>query len=174
MFLELLFLEEMMNCRFELNRRSELDQRSELNRRSEISDLRSYSRLVGVLMLILLTWLISSSFNASANETTTDPGAAVSFANKTTSKPDAAASFANETTTDPGAAASDDPAAIDVRLTDPIGIIDPKIYGHFTELTLSSFEGAIWSEQLFNRKFEIPEERDINQIIFNGIAAGWE
>src|SRR5262249_49028051 len=30
------------------------------------------------------------------------------------------------------------------------------------------------SELLFNRKFEAPEERDINQIIFNGTAAGWE
>lgn len=72
------------------------------------------------------------------------------------------------------ASAQNSAASIEVRLTNPLGVIDPKIYGHFTELTLSSFEGAIWSEQLFNRKFEAPEERDINQIIFNGTAAGWE
>jgi alpha-L-arabinofuranosidase len=63
---------------------------------------------------------------------------------------------------------------ITVRLDSQLGTIDPKIYGHFTELTLSSFEGSVWSELLFNRKFEAPEERDISQIIFNGTAAAWE
>ncbi len=66
------------------------------------------------------------------------------------------------------------PASISVHLNEAGGIIDPKIYGHFTEETLSSFEGGISSEMLFNRKFEIPEERDIQQIIFTGVAAGWE
>ena len=65
-------------------------------------------------------------------------------------------------------------ASITVNVSDPLGVIDPTIYGHFTELTLSSFEGAIWSELLFNRKFEASEERDIDQIIFSGTAAGWE
>ncbi len=65
-------------------------------------------------------------------------------------------------------------ASINVQLNESLGVIDPKIYGHFTELTLSSFEGSISSELLFNRKFEIPEERDINQIIFSGAAAAWE
>lgn len=65
-------------------------------------------------------------------------------------------------------------ASITVSVNEPLGVIDPTIYGHFTELTLSSFEGAIWSELLFNRKFEASEDRDINQIIFSGTAAGWE
>ncbi len=65
-------------------------------------------------------------------------------------------------------------ASITIQVNETLGVIDPTIYGHFTELTLSSFEGAIWSEQVFNRKFEAPEERDINQIIFSGTAAGWE
>ena len=71
-------------------------------------------------------------------------------------------------------AANQSVASINVQINEPLGVIDPTIYGHFTELTLSSFEGAIWSELLFNRKFEMPEERDINQIIFSGAAAAWE
>ncbi|MCI0662418.1 MAG: hypothetical protein L0220_15215, partial [Acidobacteria bacterium] len=61
-----------------------------------------------------------------------------------------------------------------MRINEPIGVIDPKVYGHFTEETLSSYEGGVSSEMLFNRKFEIPEERDIEQIIFSGASAGWE
>ena len=72
------------------------------------------------------------------------------------------------------AVANQSVASINVQINEPLGVIDPTIYGHFTELTLSSFEGAIWSELLFNRKFEMPEERDINQIIFSGAAAAWE
>jgi alpha-N-arabinofuranosidase len=63
---------------------------------------------------------------------------------------------------------------INVLLNESIGVVDPKVYGHFTEETLSSYEGAVSSEMLFNRKFEIPEERDIKQIIFKGVSAGWE
>ena len=44
-------------------------------------------------------------------------------------------------------------ASITVNVNNPLGEIDPTIYGHFTELTLSSFEGSIWSELLFNLKF---------------------
>src|SRR5262245_59240907 len=66
------------------------------------------------------------------------------------------------------------PASIHVHLAETIGTIDPKVYGHFTEDTLSSYEGGISSELLFNRKFEIPEERDIQQIVFTGVPAGWE
>ena len=54
---------------------------------------------------------------------------------------------------------------INVLLNERIGEIDPKVYGHFTEETLSSYEGGISSEMLFNRKFEILEEREIAQII---------
>ncbi len=63
---------------------------------------------------------------------------------------------------------------INVLLNESIGVVDPKVYGHFTEETLSSYEGGVSSEMLFNRKFEVPEERDIAQIIFKGVSAGWE
>jgi len=66
------------------------------------------------------------------------------------------------------------PASIRVQLEQKTGVIDPLVYGHFTEDTLSSYEGGISSEMLFNRKFEIPEERDIQQIIFTGVPASWE
>jgi len=66
------------------------------------------------------------------------------------------------------------PASIRVDLEQRLGAIDPKVYGHFTEETLSSYEGGISSEMLFNRKFEFPEERDIQQIVFTGVPAGWE
>jgi alpha-L-arabinofuranosidase len=66
------------------------------------------------------------------------------------------------------------PGSISVRLEERMGTIDPKIYGHFTEETLSGFEGTVWSELLWNRKFEILEERDIPLPIFKGVAAGWE
>ncbi|MGH9845420.1 MAG: alpha-L-arabinofuranosidase C-terminal domain-containing protein [Blastocatellia bacterium] len=73
-----------------------------------------------------------------------------------------------------GACYSQSPASISVRLDQTTGTIDPKIYGHFTEETLSGFEGSVWSELLWNRKFEILEERDIAPPIFKGVAAGWE
>jgi hypothetical protein len=47
---------------------------------------------------------------------------------------------------------------ITVELTQLICPLDPRIYGHFTEETLTSYEGGVSSE-LFNRKFEMPEER---------------
>ncbi len=64
--------------------------------------------------------------------------------------------------------------AITVHVDESMGTIDPRIYGHFTEETLSGFEGTVSSELLFNRKFEILEERDIAPPIFKGVAAGWE
>jgi hypothetical protein len=45
-----------------------------------------------------------------------------------------------------------------VELTQLVCPLDPRIYGHFTEETLTSYEGGVSSE-LFNRKFEMPEER---------------
>jgi alpha-N-arabinofuranosidase len=63
---------------------------------------------------------------------------------------------------------------ITVYLNQMMGAIDPKIYGHFTEMTLSSFEGSVSSEMLFNRKFEIQEERNTSPPVFTGAAAGWE
>src|SRR5690349_23190880 len=71
------------------------------------------------------------------------------------------------------AAFAADPASITVRPANSPGTISPKIFGHFTEETLSSYEGAISSELLYNRKFEIPEQRETG---FNsmGTPAGWE
>jgi len=68
-------------------------------------------------------------------------------------------------------------AAITVHLDRPLGPIDPRIFGHFTEETLTSYEGGILSEMLFNRKFEMPEERrKTNQPspIVVGTSNGWE
>lgn len=75
-----------------------------------------------------------------------------------------------------GAGSSQVSGLISVHLDETLGTIDPKIYGHFTELTLSSFEGSVWSDLLFNRKFEIQEERDVTlpALLFTGAAAGWE
>ena len=64
--------------------------------------------------------------------------------------------------------------SIKVYLDEKLGPIDPQIYGHFTEMTLSSFDGSVSSELLFNRKFEIQEERPDDPPIFSGAAAGWE
>jgi len=69
-----------------------------------------------------------------------------------------------------GACYSQSPASISVRLDQTTGTIDPKIYGHFTEETLSGFEGSVWSELLWNRKFEILEERDIAPLFSRGRA----
>src|SRR5688572_16014038 len=63
---------------------------------------------------------------------------------------------------------------ITVHINEKMGAIDPRIYGHFTEMTLSSFEGSVSSEMLFNRKFEIQEERNTNPPVFTGVSAGWE
>lgn len=64
-------------------------------------------------------------------------------------------------------------ASITVRVNKPLGTIDPRIFGHFTEETLSSIEGSILSEMLYNRKFEIPEERGKGNFNHVGTANGW-
>ena len=73
---------------------------------------------------------------------------------------------------------SDEPArsAIHVDASQSLGRIDPLIFGHFTEETLSSYEGGISSELLMNRKFEAPEQRRIEGLdfLFTGVAAAWE
>jgi alpha-N-arabinofuranosidase len=65
-------------------------------------------------------------------------------------------------------------AEITVHLSETLGTIDPRIFGHYTEETLSSYEGGISSQMLVNRKFGMPEERDINNFLFTGTGAGWE
>ncbi len=66
------------------------------------------------------------------------------------------------------------PATITVRVDQRLGVIDPRIFGHFTEETLGSYEGGISSEMLFNRKFEIAEPRGPGNFNFDGVGAGWE
>jgi alpha-L-arabinofuranosidase len=65
-------------------------------------------------------------------------------------------------------------ATVTIHSDRPLGMIDPNIYGHFTEETLTSYEGGVSSEMLFNRKFEVPEERDVHRPWMTGVAAGWE
>ncbi|MGH9846412.1 MAG: alpha-L-arabinofuranosidase C-terminal domain-containing protein, partial [Blastocatellia bacterium] len=72
------------------------------------------------------------------------------------------------------AASSQPPATITVHPNEALGTIDPRIFGQFTEPTLTSFEGAVLSEMLFNRKFEIPEERGPGHFDSVGTASGWE
>jgi len=65
-------------------------------------------------------------------------------------------------------------AKITVHTDQILGTIDPNIFGFFTEETLTSYEGGISSEMLFNRKFEIPEERDVHRPWMTGVGSGWE
>ncbi|UCD37254.1 MAG: hypothetical protein JSW54_10520 [Fidelibacterota bacterium] len=45
-------------------------------------------------------------------------------------------------------------AKIQVSASKPVGMINPDIYGHFTELIYRSFNGGLWAEMLSVRKFE--------------------
>lgn len=65
-------------------------------------------------------------------------------------------------------------ATVTVHVDRPLGAIDPNIFGYFTEETLTSYEGGVSSEMLFNRKFAMPEERDVHRPWMAGVAAGWE
>jgi alpha-N-arabinofuranosidase len=66
------------------------------------------------------------------------------------------------------------PAAITVHLDRLLGPIDPLIFGHYTEETLTSFDGGISSQLLYNRKFEMPEDRNAQNFLFKGTSQGWE
>lgn len=67
-------------------------------------------------------------------------------------------------------------ATVTVDLKNSLGIIDPRIFGHFTEETLTSYEGGVLSEMLYNRKFAISEDRNAKASphLFTGACAGWE
>jgi alpha-N-arabinofuranosidase len=69
---------------------------------------------------------------------------------------------------------ANDAATVTVHIDQHQGSIDPRIFGHYTEDTLSSYEGGVLSEMLYNRKFEMPEERDIKNFLFVGTSSGWE
>jgi alpha-N-arabinofuranosidase len=55
-----------------------------------------------------------------------------------------------------------------------LGTINPRIFGQYTEETLTSFDGGISSQLLFNRKFAMPELRDAQNFLFKGTSQGWE
>jgi alpha-N-arabinofuranosidase len=65
-------------------------------------------------------------------------------------------------------------AAITVSIDRHLGIIDPRIFGHYTEDTLTSIEGGISSQLIYNRKFAMPEDRDARNFLFKGVSQGWE
>ena len=67
----------------------------------------------------------------------------------------------------------DDKATVRVHVDDSLGLIRPQIFGHFTELTLTSFEGTVWSEMLFNRKFGQEDPSDDLVEIRTGTGSGW-
>jgi alpha-L-arabinofuranosidase len=65
-------------------------------------------------------------------------------------------------------------ATITVQVDEKLGPIDPLIFGHFTEETLTSYEGGVISEILFDRKFSMPEERSADEPWLKGTGGGWE
>jgi alpha-L-arabinofuranosidase len=65
-------------------------------------------------------------------------------------------------------------ATITVHVDKPQGMIDPQIFGHFTEETLTSWEGSASSEILVDRKFSMPEERHPDSPWITGTGGGWE
>ena len=67
-----------------------------------------------------------------------------------------------------------DSASITVSIDRPLGTIDPLIFGHYTEDTLTSFEGGVSSQLIYNRKFAMPEDRDAQNFLFKGVSRGWE
>ncbi len=66
------------------------------------------------------------------------------------------------------------PAKVTIHFEKKLGTIHPLIFGHFTEETLTSWEGGISSELLVDRKFSMPEERNPQQPWVNGTGGGWE
>lgn len=66
------------------------------------------------------------------------------------------------------------PAVITVYTDRPLGTINPRIYGQYTEETLTSFDGGVSSQLLFNRKFAMPEPRDAHNFLFKGTSEGWD
>jgi alpha-N-arabinofuranosidase len=71
----------------------------------------------------------------------------------------------------------DGSAVVTVHVDQRMGAIDPRIFGYFTEEVLTAYEGGILSEMLFNRKFEIPENRTVagsGWPFFQGTADGWD
>jgi alpha-N-arabinofuranosidase len=69
-----------------------------------------------------------------------------------------------------------DPVAstITVHAGHPLGEISPQIFGHFTEETLTSWEGSASSQLLADRKFTVPEAREPHNPIMMGTGGPWK
>jgi len=65
-------------------------------------------------------------------------------------------------------------ALVTVNTDRKLGPINPRIFGQYTEETLTSFDGGISSQLLFNRKFEMPEPRNAQNFLFKGVSEGWD
>ena len=65
------------------------------------------------------------------------------------------------------------PSQAVVHLDRTLGAIDPLLWGHFTEETLSDWEGGVSSEMLADRKFSIPEARQLADPRYGGTGGGW-
>lgn len=70
--------------------------------------------------------------------------------------------------------AENDLAVVSIHMDRKRGTIHPRIFGQYTEETLTSFDGGISSQLLFNRKFEMPEPRDAQNFLFKGVSEGWD
>lgn len=64
--------------------------------------------------------------------------------------------------------------SITVHADRPRGEIDPEIFGHFTEETLTSWEGGASSQLLVDRKFSVPEARDPKAPMMIGTGGPWQ
>lgn len=65
-------------------------------------------------------------------------------------------------------------ASITVHADRQLGEIDPQIFGHFTEETLTSWEGGASSQLLVDRKFSAPEARDPKAPMMTGTGGPWQ
>lgn len=65
-------------------------------------------------------------------------------------------------------------SSITVHADRPQGEIDPQIFGHFTEETLTSWEGGASSQLLADRKFSMPETRNPHAPMMKGVGGPWQ
>jgi alpha-N-arabinofuranosidase len=73
-------------------------------------------------------------------------------------------------TTGPASATS----TITIHADRPRGEISPQIFGHFTEETLTSWEGGASSQLLVDRKFSEPEARNPHAPMMIGTGGPWQ
>jgi alpha-N-arabinofuranosidase len=66
------------------------------------------------------------------------------------------------------------PASITVHADRSRGDIAPQIFGHFTEETLTSWEGGASSQLLVDRKFSMPEARNPHSPPMIGTGGPWQ